>query len=183
MNRCPTIQGISKARFWPSKVTQGQMWPGHWTPHIWGFTILFNSNIWPIWDPLRHTRLLNLGDLNMVSLDSIVQYMVVYGFPLMLNSSIWCNSAPLWDISVQNISDLEFELSRSLKVKCHGTTGLPIYGFLLIFNSNLWPNSAPVQDIRFWNVNGLNFYLSRAFMVRYVGAIGIPIYGFLLVVW
>ncbi len=36
--------------------------------------------------------------------------------------------------------DLEFDLSRSLKVKCENAIGLPIYGFLLIFNSNIGPN-------------------------------------------
>ena len=37
-------------------------------------------------------------------------------------------------------SDLDFDLSRSLKVKCDGVIGLPIYGFLLMFNSNIGPN-------------------------------------------
>ncbi len=48
--------------------------------------------------------------------------------------------APLRDIRLQNMSDIEFDLSRSLKVKSDGTVGLPIYGFLLMFNSNIGPN-------------------------------------------
>ncbi len=58
----------------------------------------------------------------------------------MVNSNIWPNSAPLWDIRLCNLSDLDFDLSRSLKVKCEGANGLPIYGFLLMFNSNIVPN-------------------------------------------
>ncbi len=50
----------------------------------------------------------------------------------MFNSNIWPNSAPLQDIRLQNLSDLEFDLSRSLKVKCDDVIGLVIHGFLLI---------------------------------------------------
>ncbi len=34
------------------------------------------------------------------------------------------------------MSDLEFNLSRSLKVKSSGAFGLPIYDFLLVYNRN-----------------------------------------------
>ncbi len=69
-------------------------------------------------------------------------------FTLIFNSNIWPNPALLGAIRLQNVIDPEFDLSRSLKVKCHGTTGLPINSFLLMFNSNTGPNSAPFQDIR-----------------------------------
>ncbi len=46
--------------------------------------------------------------------------------------------------TTQNLSDLDFDLSRSLKVKCHGVIGLAIYGFLLMINSNIGPNMAPL---------------------------------------
>ncbi len=46
------------------------------------------------------------------------------------------------------LNDLNFDLSRSLKVKYDGGIGLVMYGFLLMFNSNLWPNLAPLRDIR-----------------------------------
>ena len=36
----------------------------------------------------------------------------------MFNSNIWPNSATLRDIRPQNLSDLDFDFSRSLKVKC-----------------------------------------------------------------
>ncbi len=42
------------------------------------------------------------------------------------------------------MGDLDFDLSGSFKVKCHGVIGLVIYGFLLMRNSNLWPNFAPL---------------------------------------
>ncbi len=51
----------------------------------------------------------------------------------MFNSNIWPNSAPLQDIRLQNLSDLEFDLSRSLKVKCDDVIGLAIHGFLLTY--------------------------------------------------
>ena len=50
----------------------------------------------------------------------------------MFNSNIWPNSAPLQNIMLQNMSDLNFDLSRSLKVKCD-VIGLSIYGFLFIY--------------------------------------------------
>ncbi len=37
---------------------------------------------------------------------------------------------------LSNLNDLDFDLSRSLKVKCDGIIGLPVYGFLLMFNNN-----------------------------------------------
>ena len=52
----------------------------------------------------------------------------------MFNSNIGLNYAPLRDIRLLNLGDLDFDLSRSLKVKCAGAIGLPIYGFLLMFN-------------------------------------------------
>ena len=63
---------------------------------------------------------------------------------------------------LRNLSDLDFDLSRSLKVKCDGVIGLPIYGFLLMFNSNIWPNSAPLLDISFQNLVDLDINLSRS---------------------
>ena len=39
------------------------------------------------------------------------------------------------DIRLQNTDDLEFDLSRSLKVKSNGAAGLPIYDFLLVSDS------------------------------------------------
>ncbi len=43
------------------------------------------------------------------------------------------NFAPLQDIRLRNLSDFDFDVSRSLKVKCSGGIGLSIYGFLLIY--------------------------------------------------
>ncbi len=63
-----------------------------------------------------------------------------YGFLLMVNSNIWPNTGLLRDISLENMSDLEFDLSRSLKVKSNGAGGLPVYDFLLAPNSNYGSN-------------------------------------------
>ena len=50
--------------------------------------------------------------------------------------------------TTQNLTPLDFDLSRSLKVKYEGAIGLPIYAFLLMFNSNIGPNHAPLRDTR-----------------------------------
>ncbi len=39
--------------------------------------------------------------------------------------------------TMKNLSDLDFDLSRSLKVKFNSAIGIPIYGLLLMFNSNI----------------------------------------------
>ncbi len=83
--------------------------------------------------------------------------------------------APLQDIRLQKLSDLEFDLSRSLKVKCDSVIGLPIYAFLLMFNSNIWPNSAPLQDIKLQNLSDLEFDLSMSLKVICDEVIGLPI--------
>ncbi len=44
---------------------------------------------------------------------------------------------PLKDITDRNINDFDFNLLRSLKVKCNDANGFPIYGLLLIFNTNI----------------------------------------------
>ncbi len=62
------------------------------------------------------------------------------------------------------MSDLEFDLSRSLKVKC-AVIGLSLYmyAFLLTFISNIWHNFAPLQDIRPQNLSDLEFVGGVAF--------------------
>ncbi len=35
-------------------------------------------------------------------------------------------------IALQDLSDLDFDLSRSLRVKCDSVIGFPMYAFLLI---------------------------------------------------
>ncbi len=52
----------------------------------------------------------------------------------MFNSNLGANYAPLRDIGLQNLGDLDFDLSRSLKVKSNGAVRLPIYDFLLVSN-------------------------------------------------
>ncbi len=67
----------------------------------------------------------------------------IYAFLSMFYGNIWPNSAPLQDTKLLNLSDLDFDLSRSLEVKCDGVIGLLIhvYGFLLIYISNCMCNS------------------------------------------
>ena len=48
----------------------------------------------------------------------------------MVNGNIGPDLVPLRDIRLENLSDLDFDLSRSLKVKRHGVIGLTIYDFL-----------------------------------------------------
>ncbi len=51
----------------------------------------------------------------------------IYRFLLMFASKIGPNYAPLRDIRLLNLGYLDFDLSRSFKVKCEGAMGLPIY--------------------------------------------------------
>ncbi len=46
------------------------------------------------------------------------------------------------------VGKVDFDLTRSLMVKCDGAIELPIFGFLLMFNSNMWPNSTPLRDYK-----------------------------------
>ncbi len=48
----------------------------------------------------------------------------------------------------QYMNDLDFDLSRSLKVKSIVAIRLPIYGLLVMFKCNIGSNWAPFQDIR-----------------------------------
>ena len=116
----------------------------------------------------------------MVVLDS--PYMISYWCLLNTNrksGKIWPNSTPLRDIRLRNLSDLEFDLSRSLKVKCNSVIEFPIYAFLLMFNSNVSPNSASSQDKRLQNLSDLEFDLSRSLKVKCDGVIGLSIH----VIW
>ncbi len=58
-----------------------------------------------------------------------------------------------------NVCDLDFDLSRSLKVKCRDVIGLPICGFLLMVNTNIGPNSARLRDIGLSNISDLELDL------------------------
>ena len=62
----------------------------------------------------------------------------------MVNSNIGPNLVPLRDIRLQNPSELDFDFTKSLKVKCYGVIGLTIYDILLMFNSNIGPNYGPL---------------------------------------
>ena len=83
---------------------------------------------------------------------------------------------------LQNLSDLDFDLSKSLKLKCDSIIGISSYALLLMFNSNIWSNSAPLRDIGLRNLSDLEFHLSRSSKVKYNCVIGLPIYAFLLTI-
>ncbi len=93
----------------------------------------------------------------------------------MFNGNIGPNSAALRDIRLRNFGDLDFDLSRSLKVKCNGAIELPIYGFLLMVNSNIWPNTALFEIMSLENMSDLEFDLSRSLKVKSNGAFGLPV--------
>ena len=104
--------------------------------------ILHHSNIGPNLAPLGSRSL-------KVKFDSAIE-LPIFGFLLMFSSIkgdmiSLCKTLKLsrliYEIKkLQNLSDLDFDLSRSLKVKSDSGTGLPIYGFLLMFNSNIGSN-------------------------------------------
>ena len=90
---------------------------------IYGFLLMFNSNIGPNYALLRDISFQkNLGDFDFDLSRSLKVKssgaigLPIYGFLLMCNSNIGPNRG------LQNLGDLEFDLS--------------IYGFLLVSNSN-----------------------------------------------
>ena len=99
----------------------------------------------------------------------------------MCNSNIGPNKARLRDIRLRNFGDLEFDLSRSHKVKCEGAIELPIYGFLFMVNSYIWPSTALLREISLQHLSDLECDLSRSVKDISNGTVGLPIYDFLLV--
>ena len=81
----------------------------------------------------------------------------VCGSLIPFNSNMWASCFFTRYKRHRNLGKLEFDLSRSLKVNCYGTTSRPIYCLLLMFNSNTWPKSAPFQDKRLWYLSDLDF--------------------------
>ncbi len=82
--------------------------------------------------------------------------------------------------TTENLCNLDFDLSRSLRVKYEGVIGLPVCGFLFIFNSNIGLNWAPLRDIRLRNLNDLASDLSMTSNIKSDGIIRLTIYDFLL---
>ncbi len=79
-------------------------------------------------DSENHTRQQTpFCDIQMVVILLLANISIPYRFP-----------------TTENLSDLDFDLSRSLKVKNDGVIGLAISGFLLMDNSNMGPISAPL---------------------------------------
>ncbi len=79
-------------------------------------------------------------DFDLSSVKVALDFPYVVSYLLVFISNIGPNLAPLQDIKLQNLCDFDFDLSKSLKVKCDSAIGLPIYGFLLMFNNNIGPN-------------------------------------------
>ncbi len=86
-------------------------------------------------------------------------------------------------IKLNSSVDLDFDHSRSLKVRYDGIVGLPIYVFLVRFSCNIWPNMAYLRDTCTGtspsNASDLDSDVSRSLKVRCDGVIELPIYGFL----
>ena len=74
------------------------------------------------------------------------------------------------DIAIQHEHDLEFDLSKSLKVKVYGAIRKPTYDFLLVNNSKYMPICSILWDIKNENMHDLEFELSRSLKVKVDGA-------------
>ncbi len=144
-----------------------------WSP----FITVTNSNTRPNSAPLRDIGLRNRSDLDtdlsrslksnvIAPMDST--YILFY-YCLIVTYDL---TAPLRDIMLWNLSN--FDLSRTLKVKCDCVFGLPIYGSLLMFNSNMWPNSSPLRDNSFQNVRDLVMNLSRTLRSNVITSMDSP---------
>ena len=86
----------------------------------------------------------------------------------------------LQDIANENMQDLEFDVSRSLKVKVDGTVWKPTYYFLLV-KSKYLPICSILWDKATQNMHDLEFDLLRSLKVKVDGTISKPTYDFLLV--
>ena len=69
------------------------------------------------------------------------------------------------------MNDLEFDLSRSLKVKVDDGIRKPTYDFILVNNSKYMPICSILQDIANENMHDLEFDLARSLKVKVDGAI------------
>ncbi len=69
-------------------------------------------------------------------------------------------------VSIIDFRHINFDLSRSLKVKCDGGFGLPTYDFLLVFKSKICPNSAALRDMSFGNLSDPDIEFSRSLKVK-----------------
>ncbi len=78
----------------------------------------------------------------------------------MLKTNIGPNYAPLWDIRLWNLGGLDFDLSRSFKVKSNGAVGLLIYDFLLVSSSNYASNSHRLEVIASRKIKIFSYLLS-----------------------
>ena len=78
--------------------------------------------------------------------------------------------------------DLEFDLSRSLKVKGDDAIIKPTYDFLLVNNSEYMAICSTLQDIDTQNMQDLELDLSGSLTVEGNGAIRKPTNDFLLVI-
>ncbi len=87
------------------------------------------------------------------------------------SDKVWKDSRVIWGRSIvlkfwlktilDYIQHLNFDLSRSLKVKCDGGFRLPTYDFLLVFNLYM-AISAALPDISLWYLSDLDIDLSRS---------------------
>ncbi len=85
-------------------------------------------------------------------------------------------TSPGTNCKLQNLSDLEFNLSRSLKVKRDDAVRLPIMicnsSWCLI--SNTWPESAPLRDISLPHLSDLDIDLSRSLKSHVITSMDSP---------
>ncbi len=85
----------------------------------------------------------------------------IYGFLLLVNNSIWLNSAPLWDMRLQNVTDLDFDLSRSRKVKSNGAVGTPDIWLLISVVISHMSIFRHLTVIGFWIFSPISYHWTK----------------------
>ena len=73
-------------------------------------------------------------------------------------SNIWTNSAPSRDIRLRNLSGLDFDLSRSLRVKHDSVIGRSIYSFILVYTSKNMSISLRLAVIATQNIFSISYH-------------------------
>ena len=78
-----------------------------------------------------------------------------------MTSNNYMPTCSILDLAIQNIHDLEFDLSRSLKVKVYREIRMPTYYFLLLNNSKYIDICSILGDTATQNMHDLEFDISR----------------------
>ena len=95
----------------------------------------------------------------------------LYDFLFVTSNNYMPTCSSLGDITIKNIHSLEFDLTRSLKVKVYWVIRMPTYLFLLVNNSEYMSMCSILRDRAIQKMHDLEFDFSKSLKVKVDGAI------------